>query len=124
MSEKVWTPAEIRRRYESGERDFRQVDLDDASDPASFKDAVLDGADFSGSFVVADFQRASLRQCRFVGANVKTCVFDRADLTGADFSGAPIDAASFRAALLESASFAGATVQGRTLKVGEVPDWD
>jgi uncharacterized protein YjbI with pentapeptide repeats len=119
--ERVWTTSDIRRRYDQGERDFRDLEISDSNDSASFRDAVLDGSDFSHAFVVADFSRASLNGCRFNEANVKTCIFDEADLRGCDFSGAAIDAATFRSARLDGASFAGATEQGYCLKPGEVP---
>jgi uncharacterized protein YjbI with pentapeptide repeats len=119
--EKVWTPSEIRRRYQEGERDFRGLDISDTGDPTSFRDAVLDGADFTHAFVVADFTRARLTGCRFTEANVKTCVFDEADLRDCDFSGAAIDAATFRSARLDGANFAGAHEQGICLAPGEVP---
>ena len=45
-----------------------------------FRGALLDGADFSRSFVTADFTGARLRGARLVGANVKACRFDGADL--------------------------------------------
>ncbi len=123
VDEKVSLPSEILRRYAAGERDFRGLDIEDATDATSFRRAILDDADFSGACVVADFEGASLRRCRFVGTNVKTCVFDRADLAGADFSNAPIDAATFRSARLDGADFTGASVHSRTLKPGEFPNW-
>lgn len=102
--EKVWTPSEIRRLYEEGERNFQGLEVSDTGDSTSFRDAALDGSDFSHAFVVADFSRASLRGCRFKDANVKTCIFDAADLRGCDFTGAAIDAATFRSAQLEGAN--------------------
>ncbi len=119
--DKVWTSSEILRRYRDGERDFHGLDISDSADSASFRDAVLDGADFSHAFIVAYFTKASLRDCRFFEANVKTCVFDGADLRGCDFSGAAIDAATFRAARLEGANFSGASEQGYVMKPGELP---
>jgi 2-iminobutanoate/2-iminopropanoate deaminase len=119
--ERLWTPSELLRRYAQGERDFQGLEIEDPDDPSSFRDAVLDGADFSRCFVVADFCRARMRGCRFTEANVKTCIFDEADLRGSDFSGAAIDAATFRSALLEDANFTGATEQGHCMKPGELP---
>ena len=121
--EKVWTPSEIRRRYQHGERDFQGLDISDSDDPASFRDAVLGGSDFSHAFVVADFSRANLRNCRFLGANVKTCAFDEADLRGCDFSNAAICSATFSSARFEGATFSGASVHGHSMKPGEVPTW-
>jgi uncharacterized protein YjbI with pentapeptide repeats len=119
--ERVWTPAEIRRRYQDGERNFQGLDISDSGDTESFRDALLDGADFSHAFVVADFGRASLRDCRFFEANVKTCTFDEADLRDCDFSSAAIDAATFRSARFDGANFGGASVQGQSMKPGELP---
>jgi hypothetical protein len=94
---------EICRRYACGERDFREIDVDDARG-GTFRGARLDGVDLGRSFVVADFTRASLRGARFVGANVKTCIFDGADLSGADFRDACIDGASFRGAMVRGSA--------------------
>jgi uncharacterized protein YjbI with pentapeptide repeats len=124
--EKVWTPEEIRRRYENGERDFRGLDISDpdtSSQARSFRGAILDDADFTDCFIVADFTSASLRNCKF-RANVKTCSFDLADLRGADFTDAAIDAATFRSARLHGANFAGACEQGYEYKSGELPKDD
>ena len=104
-ADKVWTPSEIRLRYERGERNFRGLDIDDTGDSSSFREAVLDDADFTQCFVVADFSRASLRGCRFTPSNVKTCEFDNADL---------------RSARLEGANFAGAQQHGLRLGPGEL----
>lgn len=122
-AEKVWTPAEIRHRYQEGERDFQGLDISDSDDRLSFQGAVLDGSDFSHAFVVADFTGGSLRDCKFVEANVKTCAFDNADLRGCDSSRAAIDAATFRSAQLERTDFSGAGAYGYSMKPGEVPTW-
>ena len=121
--DRVWKPSEIRQRYQNGERDFRGLDISDSDDSESFRDAMLDGADFSHAFVVADFSRARLRDARFVEANVKTCIFDEADLRGCAFSRAAIDAATFRSARFEGTDFSGASVQGSAMDPGEVPSW-
>jgi uncharacterized protein YjbI with pentapeptide repeats len=120
--DKIWTPSEILSRYQSGERDFRDLEITQTNDDdASFREAVLDGSDFTHAFVVADFTRASLKDCRFVEGNVKTCIFDEADLRGCDFSNTAIDAATFRSARLEGATFTGATDQGSVMEPGELP---
>lgn len=122
MSTRTWTTAEILQRYLAGERDFRGLDIEDGGS-SSFRAAILDGADFSGAFLLADFERARLRGCRFVDANVKTCRFDDADLRGACFCGAALDATTFHAAHLDGTDFTDAHVQGHTLQRGEVPTW-
>lgn len=114
---------EIRRRYGSGERDFRNLEIHDGGDAASLRGALLEGADFGGSFILADFTNASLRGCKFVDTNVKTCAFDAADLRYCDFSRAAIDSATFGRARLDESCFAGATAFGYTLKPAERPDW-
>ena len=119
--ERVWTPSEIRQRYARGERDFRGLDIADGDDGGSFRGALLDGADFSRAFIVADFTGARLRECNFVEANVKTCSFDGADLSAADFSRAAIDGATFTGCNFDGAQFEGAGFYGCILAPGELP---
>ncbi len=99
---------ELLARYVAGERDFRGVDIDDQPGDTPLAGRCLDGADFSGAWLVVDFSRASLRGALFIEANVKTCTFDGADLTGTDFSRAALCAATFLGARLEGAIFQGA----------------
>jgi uncharacterized protein YjbI with pentapeptide repeats len=120
----VPTPSEIRDRYARGQRDFRGLDIDDPPDGgggSSFRQAILDGADFTGACIVADFAGASLRGARFTGANLKTCGFDGAHLEGADLRGALLEGTTFRAAHLDGADFTGATLFGHALAPGERP---
>jgi uncharacterized protein YjbI with pentapeptide repeats len=57
--------AEVLRRYQSGERDFRGVDLSGLR----FRGESLAGADFSGADLRGtDFQDADLRAAKFIGA--------------------------------------------------------
>jgi uncharacterized protein YjbI with pentapeptide repeats len=121
-TDRVWKPSEIIARYARGERDFRELEIEDTLDPVSFRGAVLDGSNFTGSVIVADFTGASLRACT-LSANVKTCAFDRADLSRCDFSHAALCATSFREAKLDDATFDGAFFHSRILQPGERPDW-
>jgi len=106
-------------RYAAGERSFSRLDLD--GEVHDFSGQVLEGADFSGCFVLATFCRANLAGARFKDANVKTCDFANADLRDAVFDGAAIDAAIFNGADLTGASFIGASEQGYVFKAGELP---
>ena len=101
----VVTSEEILRRYLSGERDFSGLETEDPPGVTPFRGAVLDGADFRGAFVVADFRGASLRGALFREANVKTCSYGDADLTGADFTGAALCSSTFRGARMDDARF-------------------
>jgi uncharacterized protein YjbI with pentapeptide repeats len=125
-TEKIWSPREIVLRYQSGERNFRSLTIEDAdpfdAQPNSFQNVVLDGSDFSHCLIVADFAGASLRGSRFTNANVKTCNFANADLRECDFGKANLDAAIFSAARLHGAHFQGATIQSHTMGSGEVPE--
>jgi uncharacterized protein YjbI with pentapeptide repeats len=113
---------ELLDRYRAGERDFSGAELDqDAGNDLS--GVCLDGADLSRSYVVASFQRASLRGARFREANVKTCDFRGADLRDADFSGAALCSTRFDGARLDGARFFGASCHGLVLREGERPDW-
>lgn len=116
------TFAEVLSRYQQGERDFSELDLDE--DPnADLQGASLDGADFSRSCIVASFQSASLRGTRFVDANVKTCDFRNAELRGADFSGAALCSTCFEGAQLDGAKFKRAYYHSYKLGEDGQPDW-
>jgi uncharacterized protein YjbI with pentapeptide repeats len=115
------TSRELLRRYQAGERVFRDLEIDDAAGDPALRDQVLDGLDVAGSFVTVDLTGARLRGA-VLRANVKTCSFDRADLTGADFRGAALDAATFSGATLTGARFEGAGDQGHLFGADELPD--
>jgi uncharacterized protein YjbI with pentapeptide repeats len=121
--DRIWEPAEILRRYLSGERDFRGLEIEARTGKSDlqFRGANLEGADFRECFIVADFTGARLQGARFAPANVKTCCFDGADLQNADFSGAAIDSATFGDANLAGAKFEGACAYGYMYRKGELP---
>ena len=122
VDERTRYATEILERYAAGERDFTGLDITDGGQrPPSFRGAVLDGADFSRSFVEGDFTGASLRGARFVGANVKTCIFDGADLHGADFRGASLEATSWQGCALDGVDFEGGGMYSHVLAKGERP---
>jgi uncharacterized protein YjbI with pentapeptide repeats len=108
-------------RYAEGHRNFQNSELD--SESGDLRGLDLSDADFSGSFIVADFRSSILRNAHFRHANVKTCDFRGADLRNADFRDAALEATEFQNALLEGAQFAGAGNHGRILRDNEQPDW-
>ncbi len=116
------TFGELLDRYRRGERDFTSSEFD-GDHENDLGGSCLDGVDLSGAVVVASFRGASLRDARFVGANLKTCDFREADLRGADFTGAALCATQFDGARLEGARFAGAYYHSHTLKTDDRPDW-
>jgi len=111
--------AELLRRYAVGERSFRRLELDDGV--YDLRNAKLSDADFTGSFIVADFRGADLRNADFANTNVKTCDFRGADLSGANFKGAALDAAEFDGARMSDTKFIGAFIYGHELKEHERP---
>jgi uncharacterized protein YjbI with pentapeptide repeats len=113
----------ILRRYAASDRDFRGLDIEDLPGEAPFHGANLDGADFSGAWILVDFSHARLRGAQFVEANVKTCSFDHADLQRADFSRAALCATTFACASMADAVFEGACYHSYVLARGERPDW-
>ena len=114
---------ELLDRYQRGERDFSNAELD--TDPDSDLSGVcLDNADFSHAFLVGNFRGTSLRGARFFQANVKTCDFREADLRDADFRGAGLCSALFDGAKLEGSKFAGAFIHSHEFKEGEMPGGD
>ena len=112
---------ELLRRYADGERYFAELELDDSVH--DLQNVELEDADFSHSFIFADFRGANLKRVSFASANVKTCDFRNADLEGTDFSDAAIDGTQFEGANLEGARFAGAGCYGYTMKADEKPWW-
>jgi uncharacterized protein YjbI with pentapeptide repeats len=122
-NERIVPSDEILRRYALGERDFRSLQIEDPEGTHPLRGQTLDGADFRGSFIVADFDDASLRAARLDHANLKTCSFARADLTDADFSGSALCATTFFAASMARTSFEGAYFHSHVLRRGELPDW-
>jgi uncharacterized protein YjbI with pentapeptide repeats len=117
------TSTTILQRYAAGERNFFGLEVEDPAGATPLKGAVLDDVNFSGAFLVINFEGASLRRARFVGANVKTCLYSNADLRAADFTGACLDGATFVGARLERCKFDGATVSGHAFSRGETPRW-
>jgi uncharacterized protein YjbI with pentapeptide repeats len=118
--EEKLSAADVLRLYALGQRDFRQLEIDERHS-CGLRGAVLEEADFSGAFIVADFSEARLRGASFRAANVKTCNFERADLSNTDFRDAAIDAARFGDATFNGANFEGASAQGYTWSKGEYP---
>ena len=99
-----------------------ESDLDDAN--YDFRGVVLDGADFSRSFITADFRGANLRGANFTHCNVKTCDFRNADLTGAAFVGSALCSTEFTGAILDGANFAGSYAHSYVLQENENPFWN
>jgi uncharacterized protein YjbI with pentapeptide repeats len=117
--DRIWRPAEILRRYEAGERVFRELDIEGLDGTEEFRGANLEGVEFVVCFISADFSGARLRGAK-VSGNVKCCRFDGADLRGAEFVAA-IDGATFDGADMEGASFEGSGEQGYEYQRGELP---
>jgi len=109
----------ILERYASGARSFVGSSLD--GEVHDFSCANLENADFSRSFIFADFRNANLVGANFSEANVKTCDFTGANLRGALFKNAAIDDAIFNGANLDGASFEGASEQGYIYAKHEFP---
>ena len=112
---------DLLHRYENGQRCFAGVELD--SLVLDLRNVTLEGADFSGSFILADFAGANLRAAVFANANVKTCDFSNADLRDAVFTGAALCSTTFINAHVEGANFEGSYYHSRTLEAGEKPWW-
>lgn len=81
------TANDLLTRYEAGERDFRNIALDEPR----LSGCVLEGADFSGAF----FSGGSLAGTSFQGSR-----FDRATIADADFRDTDFSGCSLRRAIL------------------------
>lgn len=113
--------AQLISRYADGERDFRDSELD--GETGDLQGLDFTDADFSGSFIVADFRSATLKNARFQNANIKTCDFRNANLENADFRNSALDGTQFENAHLEGCRFGGAGIHSRILQDDELPDW-
>ncbi len=112
---------EVMSRYQNGERCFGHSELDKVL--CDLRGVDLADADFSHSFLTADFRGAVLTSANFSHCNIKTCDFRGADLRGAIFRGARLESTQFAEAMLDGANFEGAGVFSHSLKSGELPDW-
>jgi len=101
------TAKELIERYKSGERYFAHIRVNEGS----LNNAILDGADFSGSDLSdlwldsASFVNADLSEARMVGSSCENTNFTRAQFRAADLSGT-----SFERAILIESSFRSATL--------------
>lgn len=114
------TSNELTARYKAGERSFRGLDLD--GEILDLRDSNFAGADFSESFIAADFRGANLERCVFERANVKTSDFRGANLRGASFRETAVDGADFSGAETTDACFDGASAQSHIFHSGESPN--
>jgi uncharacterized protein YjbI with pentapeptide repeats len=109
----------ILARYAEGERVFGDLEREDGN--YDFSNADLRGAVFAGSFIFGSFKNANLEGADFSRSNVKTCDFSGARLAGATFFGSAICGAEFEGADLTRADFEEAHAYGYTLAKGELP---
>jgi uncharacterized protein YjbI with pentapeptide repeats len=114
--------ADVLIRYAGGDRSFQALDAE-GPDALALDGAVLEGADFSRSFLIGSFRRANLRGASFRDANVKCSDFSGADLTNADFRGAALCSTTFKGAILNGALFAGAYFHSFEMADGDAPNW-
>jgi hypothetical protein len=114
---------ELLTRYAAGERSFVGSELDSINEGIDLTGVILDGADFSDSWIVASFRDASLKGAIFRRANVKTCDFSGANLTDADFRDAPLEATKWSGAILSGCKFGVVTYYGATVCEAEFLDF-
>jgi uncharacterized protein YjbI with pentapeptide repeats len=80
---------------------------------AHFARCQLDGADLSGLQASHSiFHTCSMKNARFIGANLEEADFVQSDLSGADFTNANLKLAKFTGAKVDGANFTGATMIG------------
>lgn len=111
---------DIVSRHAAGERDLRNLELDDGVH--DFENCNLQHAISAGSFLLANFRNANLQGADFSTCNVKACDFSGARLAGATFRNAAIDGAIFVDADLRRTNFEGACAYGHVLAEGQLPD--
>jgi uncharacterized protein YjbI with pentapeptide repeats len=117
----VISETELLRRYQSGQRQFCDLDINSDGTNA-LVGAHIDGIELIDCFITASFRGASMQRA-IVHSNMKTCDFSNADLSGSDFRNAALCATTFVGANMRETDFTGAFFHSHELKKGEVPHW-
>jgi hypothetical protein len=115
MSQASSQRLQILKRYQKGDRNFKDMDLRqvDLSGLRLFQ------ADFSQTNLFgANLAESDLRQAQFSAANLGQANLQNADLQGADFTGANLRRADLGGANIRNARFESAQMTGATM-----PDW-
>ncbi len=97
------TLRDIQSRYNTGERDFAQLQLR----RIDLRGVNLQGINLEGS----DLSYADLRSANFSNANLSKCYFNESNLTGANFKGANLKGAYLIKAYLAKTNFSDAILQ-------------
>lgn len=109
---------ELRKRYNSGEINFRGIDLSGAN----LHSIILLGCDMSNAILShANLSKANLRIILLIGANLRHANLTGADLsdanlTGADLTGADLRGANLTGAVLIETNLNGADLTGTQTK--------
>lgn len=108
-------------QYARGKRDFRWTAINHVY--LDFRGTVLNDADFSHTFIAADFRGADLKNCRFNNARLMKSDFSDANLENTSFKEAFLDDTKFNGANMKDAIFEGAKIHSYVLKLNEKPNW-
>ena len=115
----ILTDKEILNRYNNGQRQFKDIDVDNGD----LRDTDLQGISFDGCFLAIDFRAANLKGARFTNGNIKTCDFRSADLTDAHFENLSVDSVDFEGAKGDGATFINGYYHSVTLQQADFDEW-
>lgn len=107
------TIQEILQRYKEGQRQFKDLDIE-----GDFSHQNLEGIEFEGCFIAADFRYCNLENSKFWNGNIKTSDFSYSILTNAVFTGLAVEGTDFKEAETEGLVFEGNYCFGQV--VGQV----
>lgn len=95
------TAKEIIEAYNNGQRYFPDIEMEDEN----FDGQNLEGIIFERCFLYSSFQKANLKNSKFINGNIKTCDFTEADLTNAHFENVLVECVVLSGAKTEGIYF-------------------
>ena len=95
------TAQEIIDAYNNGQRYFVDIEMEDEN----FDGQNLEGIIFEKCFLYSSFQRANLKNSKFINGNIKTCDFTEADLTNSHFENVLVECTIFNEAKTDGIYF-------------------
>ena len=105
-------PAEIIRRYQRGDKEFRNIIIEGGN----FSNKRLVGIKFEGATLTkCDFGKSTLKQASFLASNLRGSNFKGANLSKANLSGVDLRGAIMRNVNLSGANLEGANLEGVNL---------
>jgi uncharacterized protein YjbI with pentapeptide repeats len=105
--------------YRNGQRIFKKLFINGES----FSDQVLNDVEFIDCVIYANFQRAQLKNAKFLESVIKTCDFREADLSNAHFEGVAVESTQFARAKTNGLRWIKAYAYGSLSTQDDFEEW-